>query len=259
MKKILIFGMALLMAGVLFLTGCTKKAEESLPTAAGVQGWGYRTMPGARPEFTKEQISAMETYGCIYMGKEEKCVYLTFDEGYENGYTDDILDTLKEKNVKAAFFITMPYLKKHTDLVARMVDEGHTVGNHTVNHPSLPSLSDDEKVKEELRGLAMAFSDIFGKEMHYFRPPMGEYSDRTLRITKDMGYTNVFWSFAYADWDRNKSRGKEYAFNKVMAGLHDGAVLLLHAVSKDNAEALPDIIDGIQKQGYTFRTLDEYK
>ncbi len=251
------------LAAVLFMTGCSTKEPAKPPVeeaaaAAAVQGWGYRPMENARPEFTAEQMAAMDTYECIYMGKEDAGIYLTFDEGYENGYTAAILDTLKEKDVKAAFFITGPYLEQHEDLVRRMVEEGHTVGNHTVNHPSLPTVTDDAKLQAELTGLEDAFKEKFGAEMRYVRPPKGEYNERTLRITKDMGYTNVFWSFAYQDWEQNASRGKEYAYDKVMSGLHGGAVILLHAVSRDNADALGDIIDGARARGYEFRSLDAY-
>ncbi len=254
------------LSAVLFLTSCAGEKVDLPPevspriqtASAGISGWGYRKMPNARPEFTAEQMKDMETNGCIYMGKEDEGIYLTFDEGYENGYTARILDTLKEKGVKAAFFITGPYLRDHEDLVRRMVEEGHTVGNHTENHPSLPTVTNDEKLKKELTVLSDAFYEKFGQEMQYLRPPKGEYNTRTLSLTKEMGYTNVFWSFAYEDWDQNKSRGKTYAFEKVMDGLHGGAVLLLHAVSKDNAEALGDIIDGARERGYVFRSLDEY-
>ena len=248
---------------ILVFTGCETKAPapEAPPAeavSAKTEGWGFRRMPEGRPEFTAAQIKAMDTYGCYYMGKEDNGLYLTFDEGYENGYTAKILDTLKEKNVPAAFFITMPYFKEHGDLVKRMVEEGHIVGNHTVNHPSLPSVLDDQKLEEEITGLTHAFTEKFGAPMHYLRPPKGEYNERTLSITQKMGYTNVFWSAAYADWAQNESHGKAYAFDKVMGGLHGGAVILLHAVSRDNAEALGDIIDAAREKGYEFRSLDHY-
>ena len=254
------------LSAMLFLTSCTggkvdlpPKASPEIQTAsAGISGWGYRKIPNARPEFTAGQIKDMEENNCIHMGKEDEGIYLTFDEGYENGYTASILDTLKEKNVKAAFFITGPYLRDHEDLVRRMVEEGHIVGNHTENHPSLPTVQNDETLKKELSILSDAFYEKFGQEMRYLRPPKGEYNKRTLSLTKDMGYTNVFWSFAYEDWEQNKSRGKAYAYEKVISGLHGGAVILLHAVSKDNADALGDIIDTAREKGYVFRSLDEY-
>ena len=208
-----------------------------------------------QPTFGKDLTVPADKYDAIYLQpKEEKKIYLTFDEGYENGYTGQILDVLKEKNVKAVFFITGPYLEKETELVKRMVDEGHEVGNHTVNHPSMPSLTDEE-VEKEVLDLDRKFYDKFGKSMKYLRPPMGEFSERTLSITKSLGYTNVFWSFAYKDWEVNNQKGTDYAYNTVIDALHPGEVMLLHAVSKDNANALGQIIDKARDMGYEFGEL----
>jgi len=180
-----------------------------------------------------------------------KKIYLTFDEGYENGYTGSILNTLKACNVPAVFFITGPYLKDHEELVERMIKEGHSVGNHTVNHPSLPSVS-DQVIREEVTKLDNNFYQKFNEHMVFFRAPKGEYSERTLKITSDMGYVNLFWSLAYDDWYRDKVRGKEYAHDVITKNLHNGAIILLHAVSKDNKDALPDIIKSAREQGYEF-------
>lgn len=208
-----------------------------------------------QPTFGKDLTVPADKYNAIYlMPKDEKTIYLTFDEGYENGYTAQILDTLKEKNVKAVFFVTGPYLEKEKDLVKRMVDEGHEVGNHTINHKSMPTLSDDE-VEKEVLDLDKKFFDEYGKTMKYLRPPMGEFSERTLSITKSLGYTNVFWSFAYKDWEVNNQKGTEYAYDTVINALHPGEVMLLHAVSKDNANALGDIIDKAREMGYEFGEL----
>lgn len=216
-------------------------------------GWYFmKGKDHAQPTFGKDLTEPADKYDAIYlMPKDDNKIYLTFDEGYENGYTAQILDTLKEKNVKAVFFITGPYLEKEKELVKRMVDEGHEVGNHTINHPSLPSC-DDKKVEEEVLELDRKFYEEFGKPMKYLRPPMGEFSERTLSITKSLGYTNVFWSFAYRDWETDKQKGKEYAYNSVINALHPGEVMLLHAVSKDNTEALGDIIDKAREMGYEF-------
>lgn len=192
----------------------------------------------------------LEKYGGAYLGDtSKKAIYLTFDEGYENGYTPMILDTLRDNGVRAVFFITGPYLKGQQELVRRMVEEGHMVGNHTIHHPSLPEL-DDERLEEEILGLDRAFREKFDRDMAFLRPPKGEYSERTLAITQRLGYCNLFWSFAYDDWYRDRIRGPEYAKNIVMRNLHNGAVLLLHAVSKDNAEALDSIIKEAVKAGY---------
>lgn len=205
--------------------------------------------PGA-PELLKK-------FGGAYIGDtSKKVIYLTFDEGYENGYTGKILDALRDNNAKAVFFITGPYLRDHEDLVKRMVDEGHIVGNHTVHHPSLPD-KDDRELETELAELNRVFYEKFGQNMKYLRPPKGEYSERTLALTQKLGYTNLFWSFAYDDWYRDKVRGADYAYDIVMRNLHNGAVLLLHAVSKDNADALDRIIKGAREKGYEIGNVED--
>ncbi|NSW91804.1 MAG: delta-lactam-biosynthetic de-N-acetylase [Firmicutes bacterium] len=222
--------------------------------------WGISRKTGNRiPDADPGAPELLAKYNGFYLGDtSKKEIYLTFDEGYENGYTPKILDVLKENKVKAVFFITGPYLSQHQDLVRRMVEEGHTVGNHTVHHPSLPSLPDD-KVEEEVLGLERAFREKFGKNMRFLRPPKGEYSERTLAITSKLGYENMFWSFAYDDWYRDKIRGADYAYKIVMDNLHNGAILLLHAVSKDNADALDMIIKGAREKGYSFGDIEAFR
>lgn len=205
------------------------------------------------PDVARRQTDA---YDGIYIGDtDKKAVYLTFDEGYENGYTAKILDTLKENDVKAIFFVTGPYIDKQTELVKRMLDEGHQVGNHSITHPSLPeaSLADLEK---ELWGLEKNFSEKYGKGFKYMRPPRGEYSERTMAAAKQLGYKTVFWSFAYRDFEVDNQKGADYAYDMVMKNLHNGAVFLLHAVSRDNAEALDRIIKDIRAQGYSINPFD---
>lgn len=257
-KKLIAILIFLCITGCAPLNTADTTLSDSVASVDNPIGWGFRPVKGARPEFTSEQIQTMDKYGCIYMGSEQKpFVYLTFDEGYENGYTADILDTLKKCKVTAAFFITADYLAKNPDLVKRMIDEGHTVGNHTVNHPSMPS-KNDEDAREEIMGLHNQVFEKFGVNMQFFRPPMGEYSERTLSIANSLGYKNVFWSFAYKDWETDNQRGADYAFEQVTSKVHNGAVILLHAVSKDNARALEKIIAEIQNKGFTFKTLSEY-
>jgi len=224
-------------------------------------GWGIRRMNNnAQPELGVENRRLIEEYEGICLGNsEQKIVYLTFDEGYEAGYTSKILDTLKENDVKAAFFITGSYLNKETELVKRMIEEGHIIGNHTVNHPSMPDVVDDEELKDEIMDLHKTVYEKTGYEMKYIRPPMGEYSQRTLEISKNLGYTTVMWSFAYDDWDTNNQKGTEYAKQKILDNLHNGSVILLHAVSKDNCEVLDDCIKEIKSRGYEIKTLDEFQ
>ncbi|NLY18568.1 MAG: polysaccharide deacetylase family protein [Clostridiaceae bacterium] len=218
-----------------------------------VRSWGIlRVKDNKTPQADPGTPELLKKYNSIYIADVNKpVIYLTFDEGYENGYTDDILDCLSRQKVKALFFITGPYLNQHEHLVRRMVEEGHEVGNHTVGHFSLPTL-DDEKMKKEITDLDKLFYEKFKKHMVFLRPPKGEYSERSLEISSKLGYINVFWSFAYDDWYRDKQRGWDYAYNKVMSNLHNGAILLLHAVSSDNAQALERIIVDARKKGYEF-------
>lgn len=224
--------------------------------------WGFRRMKDfVQPEFTASYTKVLDDYEGIYVGnKEEKNIYLTFDEGYENGYTGAILDTLKEKGVTATFFVTMPYVKQNPELVKRMIDEGHIVGNHTVNHPSMPTVIDNTKLEEEITKLHDYVKENFGGyEMSYLRPPKGEYSERTVKISKDLGYKTVLWSSAYDDWDVNKQDRLDYARKMILNYVHNGCVMLLHAVSKDNTALLGETIDTLRDSGYEFKSLDEFK
>lgn len=197
-------------------------------------------------------------YDGFYVGDtSEKKIYLTFDEGYENGYSEKILDVLKKYNVRAAFFVTKSYIEKNKELVGRMVEEGHIVGNHSVRHLSSPDLSNDE-FKQELIQTEECFKSVVGQDMpKVFRPPMGEFSERTLALAQQLGYKTVFWSFAYKDWDTENQPGKQAAYDNVIANYHNGEIALLHAVSKSNTEALGDIIETLREKGYSFGTLDE--
>lgn len=214
-------------------------------------GMGVETDSENRP---LGAINAQRQYGdmgALFIGdSDEKRLWLTFDEGYENGYTAEILDTLKEKNVRAVFFVTYDYCKRNPELIRRMIAEGHTVGNHTYSHPSLPDCTPDE-LYNELSQLHNYVRDEFGYEMYVMRPPMGEFSERVLACAKDMGYTTVLWSFAYPDWDVNKQPEIDAAFSKITGKTHNGAVYLLHAVSETNTKILGRVIDFWKENGYT--------
>ncbi len=252
------------LALIIFLSGCgrgTQAVQTSTGNTLSVkkESWGMRRNPPDRPGFTDNQKEMMDKYGCIYLGSsEQKYLYLTFDEGYENGQTAKILDTLKQKGVKAAFFITGDYFKAESALVDRMVEEGHIVGNHTMKHPCMPDIEDDGRLEEEVLSLDRAFYERYNSHMRFFRAPEGAYSEKTLAVTKKLGYTNVFWSFAYDDWYRDKQRGADFAYNKTISNIHPGCVILLHAVSSDNADALGEIIDSAREEGYEFLSLEEY-
>ncbi|MHB8985601.1 MAG: delta-lactam-biosynthetic de-N-acetylase, partial [Eubacteriales bacterium] len=210
-----------------------------------------------QPEMPAGIAATLARYGAYWVGSpSDKSVYLTFDEGYENGHTPEILDILKKNNVKAAFFVTGHYLETNPELVKRMAAEGHIVGNHTDNHPSLPDIT-DAQIETELRTVEQDYEKVTGqKGMKYLRPPMGEYSERTLAATKRMGYHNIFWSVALVDWVPVPG-GPDEVYRSVMGNLHNGALILLHAVSKDTTGALDRIINDVRTQGYTFKTLDD--
>ena len=216
---------------------------------------------GGKVHFTVEEFQkTFEKYGGFTFDSksEEKVVYLTFDCGYEyEGLTGKILDTLKGKKVPAAFFCTLDYLESEPEFVARMINEGHIVGNHSASHPSFAEIS-REKMAKELETFENYLRSNFGYASRFFRFPAGEYTESALQLVQSLGFVSVFWSAAYDDWDTAKVRGKDYATEKVMSRLHDGAVILLHAVSKDNADALGEIIDKIRGEGYEFRALTEY-
>lgn len=212
------------------------------------------------PEVNMKIGFDLNKYDACYVGDtDRKVLYMTFDEGYENGYTGKILDTLKENDVKAIFFVTLPYLKGNPDLIKRMVDEGHIVANHTNHHPSMPTVTvTEEKFNKELKDVEDEYSKIIGKEMpKFFRPPMGEYSEKSLAMTKNLGYKTVFWSFAYHDWDINKQPDPVKAKKTILDGLHNGSIMLIHAVSKTNTEILGDVIKEAKAQGYEFELLKD--
>ena len=205
---------------------------------------------------TKEQLWQ---YDAVYLGDtQEKVIYLTFDAGYENGSTEQILDTLKKHEVSAAFFLVGNYIEKNADLVRRMVNEGHIVGNHTMHHPDMSKLSDKESFAAELTGLETLFKETTGKELpKYYRPPQGIYSEENLKMAKELGYRTVFWSLAYADWNNDAQPTKEQAFEKLLPRIHNGAVVLLHSTSKTNAEILDELLTKWKDMGYTFGTLED--
>lgn len=241
---------AALMAVLIWAAGRT----AAVPTA----GWGLSfPVPGQAPAGPVSPEKLRELDGAYLDPDGGKVLYLTFDAGYENGYTGKILDVLRERQVPAAFFLVGDYLEREPDLVRQMVSGGHIVGNHTMTHPDMSKL-DDAAVEEELRGLERLYEQVTGQTLpKFYRPPQGLYSEKNLKQAQKMGYKTVFWSLAYADWDNEKQPDPDAAVEKLTARLHDGAVVLLHATSKTNAEILDRLIVKWQDMGYRFAPLTE--
>ena len=241
--------------------------KNTIYTSSNVTGydnkkieWGIkRNSNHEQPDLGSKNKELMEKYNGLCIGNNsKKNIYLTFDAGYEAGYTIKILDVLKEKGVSATFFITSHYLNTADEQVKRMIEEGHTIGNHTVNHKSMPEITDEE-IEQEVMKLHQAVYEKYNYEMRYIRPPKGEFSERTLKKCEDLGYKTVMWSFAYCDWDENKQPTIEEGKKKIVDNFHPGEIILLHSNSKTNSEILADIIDEARNQGYEFKTLDEFE
>lgn len=222
--------------------------------------WGIKRADNhLQPDVESENKRVIEKYNGLCIGNsEKKYLYLTFDAGYEAGYTEKILEVLKQNDVKATFFITGHYLNTKPELVQKMIENGNTVGNHTVNHKSMPEIELDT-IKKEVMNLHTAVYEKFGYEMKYIRPPKGEFSERTISYTNSLGYTTVLWSLAYDDWDENKQGREAYGKSKVLDNLHNGAIILLHSNSKDNANILDSVIKEAKNNGYEFKSLDEFE
>ena len=265
-KKKTILGLAIiiLIIGITIIYITTQNYETIETSSTNLSnkkiGWGIKRNDNhEQPDLGSQNKKVLEENNGIAMGNsEKKYIYLTFDEGYEAGYTKQILETLKENNVTATFFITAHYLNTQPELVKQMIDEGHIVGNHTVNHKSMPDL-DSEKIESEIMDLHKAVYSKFGYEMKYIRPPMGEFSERTLTISNNLGYKTVMWSFAYKDWEEDNQMTHEDAKKKIIDNVHNGEIMLLHGNSKTNTEILGDIIKEIKNMGYEFKSLDEFE
>ncbi len=184
------------------------------------------------------------------LSEDDKRIIITFDQGYENGYTAKILDTLKAKDVQAVFFLTGPYAKTEGALVKRMINEGHILGNHGMTHASLPALS-EEDAKKEILSLHDYVMNNYGYQMQYFRCPCGEYSEQALETAKSCGYKTLFWSSAYVDWNTDSQPSPSEGLKKLTDAAHGGEILLLHSVSATNAEILGQLIDNFRAKGFT--------
>ena len=214
---------------------------------------GQSPIGNQTPEYLKE-------YNAYYIdteGAKDKKIYLTFDAGYENGYTEKILDVLKEQEVPAAFFLVGDYIESNPEIVKRMDEEGHIVGNHTMTHPDMAVITDKEDFQKEIKDLELLYQEATGHTMKkVYRPPQGKYSTSNLQMAKELGYTTFFWSLAYVDWYENDQPSKEEALNTILGRIHPGAIILLHSTSSTNAEILDELLTHLKSLGYTFRSLD---
>lgn len=229
------------------------------PVSAGSDNWGLGF--GKEGEKPRGNSSArdMKALDAYYIGDgNDKIVYLTFDAGYENGYTETILDCLKKNEVPAAFFLVGTYIRDNPELVCKMVDGGHIVGNHTMTHPDMSAIGDMSSFKSELSKAEENYKEVVGRDMpKYYRPPRGTYSKENLEMAHELGYKTVFWSLAYVDWNTDAQPTREEAFSKLLPRLHPGTVLILHSTSATNAEILEELIQSYRDRGYTFKSLDE--
>lgn len=221
--------------------------------------WGLSFQQEGQPPVGSADAKTLKKYDAVYLGPtDQKCLYLTFDAGYENGCTEKILDTLKKHDVKAAFFLVGNYVEKNADLVRRMVDEGHIVGNHTMHHPDMSRIADEDSFAKELQALEELLQSVTGKEMpKYYRPPQGTYSEENLKMAQKLGYKTVFWSLAYVDWNNDAQPTAQQAFRKLLPRAHNGAVVLLHSTSKTNAQILDELLTKWKAAGYQFDTIDK--
>ena len=221
--------------------------------------WGLSYQVDGETPVGNASSDFLKQYNSYYAGNpEEKTIYLTFDAGYDKGTCKTVLDTLKKHNVPAAFFLVGNFFDTHPELVKRMADEGHIVGNHTMSHPDMGAISDIESFKKELEGVEEKYGKITGKQMlKVYRPPQGKFSEENLKMANSLGYKTFFWSLAYVDWLENKQPSKEEAFSKLLTRIHPGAIVLLHSTSKTNAEILDELLTRWKEMGYKFGSLSE--
>lgn len=251
-RDIMILWIAILAAIAMAVTIFSRQALET-----GSWGLSFRT-EGAPPA-GNAGTAQLKGYDAVYLGDaSKKVIYLTFDAGYENGCTEQILDALKKHNVKAAFFLVGNYIENNADLVRRMVQEGHIVGNHTMHHPDMSKISERSAFEKELTDLEALYKEVTGQDMpKYYRPPQGNYSEDNLKMAKELGYKTVFWSLAYVDWNNDSQPTPEQAYAKLLPRTHNGAVVLLHSTSATNARILDDLLTKWEDMGYSFGTVEQ--
>ena len=259
-------GIALLVLGVTVVGMlCAKEhqMEATVPAAgeatvpASVDNWGLSFQTEGEAPVGNASVADLAQYDTYYLGDtSKKVIYLTFDCGYENGYTEKILDALKKHQAPAAFFVVGNMIETAPDIICRMVEEGHIVGNHTYHHPDMSAISEQAAFQKELDDLAALFQETTGQELpKFYRPPQGKYSEENLKQAQALGYKTILWSLAYVDWYVDDQPTAEQAYAKLLPRIHDGAIVLLHSTSKTNADILDDLLTKWEDMGYTFASL----
>jgi len=232
-------------------------APAAVPASTG--NWGLSFPKEGESPVGNATAADLGQYDAYYLGDTaKKVIYLTFDCGYENGYTEAILDVLKKHDAPAAFFVVGNMIETAPDIIRRMAADGHIVGNHTFHHPDMSAISNQEAFKKELDDLAALYKETTGEDLPmFYRPPQGKYNEENLRQAQALGYKTVFWSLAYVDWYVDNQPTAEQAYAKLLPRIHPGAIVLLHSTSKTNAEILDDLLTKWEDMGYTFASLEE--
>lgn len=254
--QVALLGLVIAAAGIFTIT---HRSEQTVPASASNTNWGLSFQENGKQPIGNASAASLKQYNAYYIGSsDKKIIYLTFDAGFENGYTPKILDTLKKHKVKATFFVVGNYLKTSPDLVKRMLSEGHIVGNHTFSHPDMSKISNMEAFTKEMTFVEEMYNQITGVSLQkFYRPPQGKYSVTNLKQANELGYKTIFWSLAYVDWYQDKQPTKEQAFEKLIPRIHPGAIVLLHSTSKTNSEILDELLTKWEVAGYQFGTLTD--
>ena len=267
--KVHIFGkkqvLYVVLAIILLCIGmvCALRAVNRLgaaEAAAGITDWGLSFQSEGAPPVANASQEYLKNFDALYVGDtNQKEIYITFDAGFENGNTERILDALKKHGVKATFFLVGNYFETQPELVKRIAEEGHTIGNHTYSHPDMSKIGDIQSFQTELQKNEALYRDILGSEMpKLYRPPQGKFCEENLKMAQQLGYSTVFWGLAYVDWYTDDQPTPEQAFSKLLPRIHPGAVVLLHSTSSTNAEILDELLTKWEETGYSFGDLEAY-
>lgn len=228
-------------------------------TSSANNSWGLSFPEEGKTPIGNASFEDLQQYHAWYaQNTDEKILYLTFDAGYENGNTPAILKALKKHQVSATFFVVGSYITQNPELILQILEEGHTIGNHTMTHPDMSQISTEEAFQKELFSVEEAYKKVTGQNMpRFYRPPRGIYNHENLSMAKKLGYATFFWSLAYVDWDPKAQPTPEEAYQKLLSRIHPGAIVLLHSTSSTNAQILDTLLTKWKEMGYHFKTLQD--